>query len=225
MQISPIGISNSYSANRKNPSFSSRFLIDVGGSVGENSLKALLIENKSNNTIFKMKDVVNTQGKRIYEGTQDFLQKLSKKMAACYKEGLAVNPKDSTVKEAVFFMPGSVYDNKLLYADNIRGANGVGMSDIDFNLIPKFLKENGVKIAKDLATAKVYFSVFGSPEDRKKTQEALSLLRKEIGAELRGRLHLKRIPSFSFEYDDTTEKAARVESIFQIIDKEKENGK
>ena len=59
MQISPIGISNSYSANRKNPSFSSRFLIDVGGSVGENSLKALLIENKSNNTIFKMKDVVN----------------------------------------------------------------------------------------------------------------------------------------------------------------------
>lgn len=149
MQVSPIGISNSYFANKNNPSFSSRFLIDVGGSVGENSLKALLIENKSNNTIFKMKDVVNTQGKRIYEGSQDFLQKLSKKMADCYKEGLNNNPKDSVVKEAVFFMPGSVFDNKLLYADNIRGANGIGMSDIDFNLIPKFLKENGVKIAKD----------------------------------------------------------------------------
>lgn len=82
-----------------------------------------------------------------------------------------------------------------------------------------------VHVAKDLATAKVYFSVFGGPEDRKKTQEALSLLRKEIGAQLRGRLHLKRIPSFTFEYDDTPERAARVESIFQIIDKEKQDGK
>lgn len=86
-----------------------------------------------------------------------------------------------------------------------------------------FVTITAVRITKDLATAKVYFSVFGSPEDRKKTQEALSLLRKEIGAELRGRLHLKRIPSFTFEYDDTPEKAARVESIFQIIDKEKGN--
>lgn len=82
-----------------------------------------------------------------------------------------------------------------------------------------------VRVAKDLTTAKVYFSVFGSPQDRKKTQEALAVLRKEIGAQLRGRLHLKRIPSFSFEYDDTPEKAARVESIFQIIDKEKQDAK
>ena len=82
-----------------------------------------------------------------------------------------------------------------------------------------------VHVTKDLASAKVFFSVFGGPEDRKKTQEALSLLRKEIGAHLRGRLHLKRIPSFTFEYDDTPEKAARVESIFQIIEKEKEDAR
>ncbi len=82
-----------------------------------------------------------------------------------------------------------------------------------------------VHVSKDLTTAKVYFSVFGSPEDRQKTQEALSLLRKEIGAQLRGRLHLKRIPSFTFEYDDTPEKASRVEAIFQVIEKEHEHGK
>ena len=46
-------------------------------------------------------------------------------------------------------MPGTVFDNKLLYADNIRTQDGIGMSDIDFNLIPKFLKDKGVKIAKD----------------------------------------------------------------------------
>lgn len=83
-----------------------------------------------------------------------------------------------------------------------------------------FVTITAVHLSKDLAAAKVYFSVFGSPEDRKQTQEALSLLRKEIGAELRRRLHLKRIPSFSFEYDDTPEKASRVEAIFQVIEKE-----
>ena len=86
-----------------------------------------------------------------------------------------------------------------------------------------FVTITAVHVAKDLATAKVYFSVFGSPEDKKKTQEQLSLLRKELGALLRHRLHLKRIPSFSFEYDNTPEKASRVESIFKIIEKEHEN--
>jgi len=87
-----------------------------------------------------------------------------------------------------------------------------------------FVTITAVRVSKDLATAKIYFSVFGSPEDKKKTQNQLSLLRKELGALLRHRLHLKRIPSFSFEYDDTPEQASRVESIFKVIEKEKENG-
>lgn len=87
-----------------------------------------------------------------------------------------------------------------------------------------FVTLTSVRIAKDLASAKVFFSVFGSPEDLKKTQDALSLLRKEIGSLLRKRLHLKRIPSFSFEYDNTPEKASHVESIFKIIEKEKTDG-
>lgn len=84
-----------------------------------------------------------------------------------------------------------------------------------------FVTITAVHVSKDLSSAKVYFSVFGSPEDKKKTQEALSVLRKEIGALMRHRLHLKRIPSFTFEYDNTPEQAARVESIFQVIEKEK----
>ena len=88
-----------------------------------------------------------------------------------------------------------------------------------------FVTITAVRLTKDLTTAKVFFSVFGTPEDRKKTQEALSLLRKEIGAQLRGRLHLKRIPSFSFEYDDTPEKASRMEAIFQVIEKEHQHEK
>lgn len=149
MYISPINNFNYSNQKNNNPSFKSRFLVDVGGSVGENSLKALLIPDKNGSTIYKMKNVVNTQGHRIYESTEDFLRKLAGKMAQYYKEGLKVKPNEKTVTETVFFMPGSVYDNKLLYADNIRGANGMGMSDIDFNLMPKFLKDAGVKVSKD----------------------------------------------------------------------------
>ena len=88
-----------------------------------------------------------------------------------------------------------------------------------------FVTITAVHVSKDLSMAKVFFSVFGSPQDRQKTQEALGMLRKEIGAHLRGRLHLKRIPSFTFEYDDTPEKASRVEQIFQVIEKEHSDGK
>lgn len=84
-----------------------------------------------------------------------------------------------------------------------------------------FVTITAVHVSKDLATAKVYFSVFGSPEDKIKTQQALSLLRKDIGAQLRSRMHIKRIPSFSFGYDDTPEQASHVESIFKVIEKEK----
>lgn len=83
-----------------------------------------------------------------------------------------------------------------------------------------FITLTGVKISKDLGSAHVYYSVFGSDEDRKKAAESLSLLRGEIGSLLRKRIHIKRIPSFSFELDDTPEKASRVEKIFSKIEKE-----
>lgn len=158
MQIQRVSLTNNL---KHNQAFSSRFLVDVGGSVGENSFKTLLIPNDDNSTIFKFKDVVNTQGKRTYANQDDFLEKLSGKMAICYDEALKVKPRDKVVREAVFFMPGSVYDNKLLYADNIRGASGVGMSDIDFNSIPKYLKANGIKLSKDFKV-KVFQDSMGS---------------------------------------------------------------
>lgn len=86
-----------------------------------------------------------------------------------------------------------------------------------------FVTITSIKVSKDLRTAKVYYSVFGGEEDRQNAKEQLSVLRGEIGRHLRGRVHLKRIPSFTFEYDDTPEKASKVESIFSQIQKENEN--
>lgn len=83
-----------------------------------------------------------------------------------------------------------------------------------------FITITAVRIAKDLATAKVYYSVFGSDADKKLAERNFEELRTRIGTLLRPRLHLKRIPSFHFILDNTPEKAARVEEIFNKIEKE-----
>ena len=85
-----------------------------------------------------------------------------------------------------------------------------------------FITITGLRIAKDLATVRVFYSVFGSDDDKKNAAKGLSMLRGEIGAALRKRLHIKRIPSFTFQPDDTPEKASRVEKIFSKIEKEDE---
>jgi ribosome-binding factor A len=74
-------------------------------------------------------------------------------------------------------------------------------------------------------TAHVFYSVFGSDEDKKNAAHTLSALRADLGSILRKRIHIKRIPSFTFEIDDTPERAARVEQIFAKIEKANEENK
>ena len=88
-----------------------------------------------------------------------------------------------------------------------------------------FITITGVRISKDLTTAKVFYSVFGSAADKKNAARNLSMLKGEIGSLLRKRVHIKRIPSFSFEIDDTPERASRVEKIFSKIEKDNEQNK
>lgn len=88
-----------------------------------------------------------------------------------------------------------------------------------------FITITGVRVAKDLASARVYYSVFGSDEDKKSAARTLDMLRGEIGSMLRKRLHIKRIPSFSFAPDDTPEKASKVEKIFSRIEKDNDENK
>ena len=85
-----------------------------------------------------------------------------------------------------------------------------------------FITITGVRVSKDLAAAKVFYSVFGGNEDKKNAALRLAALRGEIGSLLRKRLHIKRIPSFSFHPDDTPERASRVEKIFSKIEKDNE---
>lgn len=91
--------------------------------------------------------------------------------------------------------------------------------------IKGFVTVTNVHVSKDLRNARVFYSVLGGNEDKEQAERQMAILRSEIGAILRHRVHLKRIPSFSFELDNTPEKASKVESIFSIIEKEKDEEK
>jgi ribosome-binding factor A len=86
-----------------------------------------------------------------------------------------------------------------------------------------FVTVTDVRTSPDLSHSRVYVSVLGKrgrpskPEQREASLEGLrsahGFLQSRIAAELR----LKRTPTLEFSYDDTTDRAMRVEEILDEI--------
>jgi ribosome-binding factor A len=73
-----------------------------------------------------------------------------------------------------------------------------------------FATVTGVETAPDLRHARVWVSVIGQEADRQATLRALGRAMPFVRHELGKRLHLKRIPEFHLELDDTVERGTRV---------------
>jgi ribosome-binding factor A len=73
-----------------------------------------------------------------------------------------------------------------------------------------FATVTSVETAPDLRHAKVFVSVIGQEADRRATLSALGRAMPFVRHELGKRLHLKRIPEFHLELDDTLERGTRV---------------
>jgi ribosome-binding factor A len=76
-----------------------------------------------------------------------------------------------------------------------------------------FVTVTDVSTSADLSHARVYVSVLGSAEQREASLAGLSsahgFLQQRIARELR----LKRTPTLEFSYDDTTDRALRVQEL------------
>ncbi len=72
-----------------------------------------------------------------------------------------------------------------------------------------------VRMSEDLKTAKVYFSIYGSDEEKKDTLEALKRSRGYIKFLLGKRVKLKYMPDLNFVLDDSLERVQRIEEIFK----------
>jgi len=80
-----------------------------------------------------------------------------------------------------------------------------------------FVTVTGVKVTDDLHLATIFFSVIGTPEERKETEAGLnsarSYLRREIGKSLR----MRYIPDIIFRYDESVEYGSHIESLLRQI--------
>lgn len=73
-----------------------------------------------------------------------------------------------------------------------------------------FVSLTDVNVTPDLRQAKVFVSVYGSPEEQAATIEGLRSASGFIRTLLRQRLYMKRIPELTFSLDDSIARGARI---------------
>lgn len=80
-----------------------------------------------------------------------------------------------------------------------------------------FVTITGVKVPDDMHLATVYFTVIGSDEEKKATEQGLNsakgFIRKELGKNLR----MRSVPEVVFKYDESVEYGYRIETILKEI--------
>jgi len=84
-----------------------------------------------------------------------------------------------------------------------------------------FVTVTDVRTSTDLSHARVYVSVLGEPEARAETMDGLRSAHGYLQRRISGELHLKRTPTLEFSYDDTTDRAMRLDA---LIDAEIQTG-
>ena len=78
-----------------------------------------------------------------------------------------------------------------------------------------------VKVTSDLRHARIFISVLGGADERKKAIAGLRSATSYVKRSLAKRLHhLRRVPDLIFEYDESLEEGIRIEELFNQIKSE-----
>jgi phosphoesterase RecJ-like protein len=85
-----------------------------------------------------------------------------------------------------------------------------------------FVTITSVRVTPDLRQMRALVSVFGSDEEKTSSLEGLKSARPFLRSELGRQVRLKYLPDLTFELDNTTEEAARLEALFDRIHDERE---
>jgi ribosome-binding factor A len=80
-----------------------------------------------------------------------------------------------------------------------------------------FVTVTDVRTSADLRHARVYVSVLGDTEQREDTMAGLRSAHGFLQGKLASELHLKRTPTLELHYDDTTDRAMRVDALIDEI--------
>jgi ribosome-binding factor A len=81
-----------------------------------------------------------------------------------------------------------------------------------------FVTVTDIRTTGDLRSARVYVSVLGDDDRREATLDGLRHAHGHLQARIAGQLGLKRTPTLEFVYDDTADKARRVDELIRAAD-------
>jgi ribosome-binding factor A len=82
-----------------------------------------------------------------------------------------------------------------------------------------FVTVTDVRTSADLSHARVYVSVLGDEPQREASLDGLRSAHGYLQRRVAGELRLKRTPTLAFAYDDTTDRALRVDELLEEIDR------
>jgi len=74
-----------------------------------------------------------------------------------------------------------------------------------------------VRMTEDLKYAKVYYSVYGSDEEKERTAQALKRATNYVKHLLGEKVRMKYMPEITFIYDTDQERAARIDEILKKV--------
>ena len=83
-----------------------------------------------------------------------------------------------------------------------------------------FATITNAKVSPDLRYARIFVSVFGSPEQQKETLAALNRAVGFIRRQISGRLKLRHSPELQFSFDDSIEHGARMDELLAQVNQE-----
>ena len=85
-----------------------------------------------------------------------------------------------------------------------------------------FITVLAVRLSADFNVAKVYYSVLGSDEEKRRTQEALERAKPVFRRRLRALENLKNAPDLLFVMDHSAEEAQKVLEVLEQLEKERQ---
>jgi ribosome-binding factor A len=85
-----------------------------------------------------------------------------------------------------------------------------------------FITIISVRLSADFNLAKVYYSVLGTDDERRRSHEALTRAKPVIRAHLRSLENLKDAPDLMFVLDNSAEEAQKVLDVLSQLEKERQ---
>ncbi len=85
-----------------------------------------------------------------------------------------------------------------------------------------FVTITRVEVSEDCRSAKVYFSVTGTPEDRERSMKGLNSAKGYVRKELGRRIRLRYTPEIIFKFDPSIEYAIHIGEVIRHLKKDEE---